>query len=519
MIEPWIRVALLLVFPLTVGSALAGVPDTVRPLLPADGDTVTSRAVTFTWERAGDVLWYDLSLSLTADFTSRVDSQRITATTILVRDLPSSRAIYWRIRGVDGSGAGPWSRPWRFFARFAADSVPDTVKPLTELGTGTYQGYMGGLYPEGSNSPPAAHMQGGLLSVGSIVPLDTLGEFDPLAGSIVLLSIGMSNATQEFSVFKGMADTFAMKNPRLVVVDGAQGGQTASVIADTGANFWRVIDQRLRAAGVTPRQVAAVWLKEANAGPTGGFPQYAQDLERDLATIIRSLPARYPHLKVVYLSSRIYAGYATTTLNPEMYAYESGFSVKWLIEKQIGGDTALAYEGASRRAPWLAWGPYLWANGRRPRIADRLIWEPGDFTSDGTHPASSGRMKVARMLLDFMSADPTARLWFLRPLPGSAPGDRIDRAAPLSIHPNPTTDRATITFNLAARGGVRLELVDAQGRILLRILDEQREAGRHQIDIPCVAADGRTLPSGLYYCRLTAGTNVHVDRLVILRGE
>ena len=51
-----------------------------------------------------------------------------------------------------------------------------------------------------------------------------------------------------------------------------------------------------------------------------------------IATLAKS---RYPNLRLAYLSSRIYAGYAQTALNPEPYAYESGFSVKWLIERQL----------------------------------------------------------------------------------------------------------------------------------------------------------------------------------------
>jgi hypothetical protein len=133
--------------------------------------------------------------------------------------------------------------------------------------------------------------------------------------------------------------------------------------------------------------------------------------------IAQIVKERYSNIKLLYLSGRIYGGYATTPLNPEPYAYESGFSVKWLIEKQLGGDPALNYDASHGpvKAPWLAWGPYLWADGMKAR-SDGLIYESTDLTeSDGTHPSPSGRRKVAKRLLQFFTTDSTAKTWFLRP--------------------------------------------------------------------------------------------------------
>jgi hypothetical protein len=66
------------------------------------------------------------------------------------------------------------------------------------------------------------------------------------------------------------------------------------------------------------------------------------------------------------LGQQFYGGYAETPLNPEPDSYETGFAVKDVIAAQIAGEPKLSYRGRSR-APWLAWGPYLWADGLRPR--------------------------------------------------------------------------------------------------------------------------------------------------------
>jgi hypothetical protein len=46
-------------------------------------------------------------------------------------------------------------------------------------------------------------------------------------------------------------------------------------------------------------------------------------LEQELGQIVRSLKVRYPNIKQVYFSSRIYGGYSTTDagISPEPYAY------------------------------------------------------------------------------------------------------------------------------------------------------------------------------------------------------
>jgi hypothetical protein len=275
------------------------------------------------------------------------------------------------------------------------------------------------LYPDGKNERPAAHEKTGLALAKKVAPLDAEGK-PSTEGKIVLLSVGMSNTTQEYSAFQKLANADKDRNSHVVLVDGAQGGMTAARIKDPsskggGEQFWTTVDKRLKDAGVTRAQVQVVWIKEADARPTDEFPKHVKTLQAELAAIVQLLQTRFPNVQLVYLSSRIYGGYATTTLNPEPFAYESGFAVKWLIEQQLKGDASLNCDPGQGKvaAPWLSWGPYLWANGTAKR-ADGLIYEESDFGNDGTHPSSSGRDKVANQLLTFFKNDSTTRPWFVK---------------------------------------------------------------------------------------------------------
>ena len=296
--------------------------------------------------------------------------------------------------------------------------------PLTEMDQAIYKGQTGGLYGQGRNTPPEPHRTAAQNESALIEPLDANGLPSP-TGRIGLISLGMSNTTQEFSVFKTLADADPNRSTCVVIVDCAQGGQAAHEWAypdTTNPNRpspWVVMDQRLDKAGVKPAQVQVVWIKQAQKMPAGlgDFPLHAKSLRDDTALILRALNARFPNLRIAYLSSRIYAGYATTALNPEPYAYESAFSVRWLIEDQINADPNLNADPSRGpvHAPLLLWGPDLWADGVHPRQADGLVWLREDLGPDGTHPSLLGRQKVAEMLLAFFKNDPTAKRWFLKP--------------------------------------------------------------------------------------------------------
>jgi hypothetical protein len=236
---------------------------------------------------------------------------------------------------------------------------------------------------------------------------------------VVMITIGMSNTTQESQQFITDAAADPAVDPRLRIVDGAQGGQGAAYWVDPQAPTWQVLANRLSSAGVTAAQVQTLWLKQQyNQDAIVNFPADAQALRDDLRTIVRIARSKYPNLRLAYLSSRSYGDYSGEPRGTG--AYESAFAVKWLVADQIAGDPRLAYSGAGAVAPWLSWGPYLWADGLGadgvpggiPGRSDGLEWRCSDFNDDGIHPSATGRQKVSQLLLRFFKHDATTG-WFL----------------------------------------------------------------------------------------------------------
>lgn len=291
--------------------------------------------------------------------------------------------------------------------------------PLTDFTSETYNGnHPGGLWEDGSNNPPTDHAAGGLRRAGLIRPLDANGRPSP-RGRIAFVSVGDDETSRIFRAFTAMAPP----QSHVTFVNGASPGFDAQKWIWWFHEPYNAIDRTLAAEGLTPQQVQVAWVELSTAFPVAQ-PLPIQDsdayrLKGAFASTLRALKIRYPNLQVAYLSSRVYAGYATTMRNPEPYAYESAFSVRWVVSGQATlmrtgflWDSRIGDVDYERgQAPWVTWGPYLWANGTSPR-SDGLTWERTDFASDGETLSEAGAQKAGRLLLNFLAAEPTARNWF-----------------------------------------------------------------------------------------------------------
>src|SRR5262249_10408487 len=172
-----------------------------------------------------------------------------------------------------------------------------------------------------------------------ITPLDAQGK-PAKDGKIVFISLGMSNTAGEFAMFKDIADRDPQKSPDVLMVNCAIGGAGVSSWAKPRSGTWNMVAERLKQAKVAPEQVQVAWVKHAEPGPSPDTVplEYAKKVRDDIAASLAITRSTFPNLRVVYLSSRIYGGYnivGIRRVNPEPFAYETAFSVRWVIQDQI----------------------------------------------------------------------------------------------------------------------------------------------------------------------------------------
>ena len=91
--------------------------------------------------------------------------------------------------------------------------------------------------------------------------------------------------------------------------------------------------------------------------------------------------------------------------------------------------------------------------------------------------------------------------------------DKIPGSFSLSQnYPNPFNPVTKIDFSIPKGDDVKLEVYDALGRLVDKLINKYLSAGSYSIDF-----NGSNLPSGIYFYRLTSGSFVQMKKAVLLK--
>lgn len=239
-------------------------------------------------------------------------------------------------------------------------------------------------------------LEGGLVDNG-------LPQVTPSNGRIVIIAISMSNGRQEFDRFMALFDGHPEIDPAIGLVNCARGGNALERWLER-QSLWDDCRSAVRSAGFSPEQVRVVWAKDANQFTDHGrtLPDPAADyydLVENISALSRRIGQELPSVQAIFHTSRIYAGYVRESRQAargEPLSYEGGYAINEVIRRQQRGELS--------DAPWIGWGPYLWADGTTPNSFG-VWWEPADFegaSGDDPHPSLQGETKVAEALHAFL---------------------------------------------------------------------------------------------------------------------
>ena len=237
--------------------------------------------------------------------------------------------------------------------------------------------------------------------VDATMPNNGAPTVTPVRGRIVIVAISMSNGRLEFGRYIDLFDGHPDVDPAIGLVNCARGGNALERWRDRQA-LWDGCKDAVVAAGFDLDQVRVVWAKNADQFTDHGrtLPDPAADyydLVGNISFLSEKIGREFPLVQAVFHTSRIYGGYvaaARQAARGEPISYEGGLAINEVIRRWQRGELP--------GAPWLGWGPYLWADGSAPNAAG-IRWEPGDFRDDGAdpHPSDAGQTKVAEALHAF----------------------------------------------------------------------------------------------------------------------
>ncbi len=165
----------------------------------------------------------------------------------------------------------------------------------------------------------------------------------------------------------------------------------------------------------------------------------------------------------------------------------------------IGGQTRngiAAVDGTSGLA--TAWDPNASSSVRALAVSGGTVYAGGIFASIGGLPHSNLACLIVPQPVDVPTAELTPELDFAQP------------------SPNPTSGEAQIQYTLPLPAYVRIHVFDLQGRMIARLVDEMRPAGRQRTTWSG-AGSGRNASAGLYFVRFEAGGRRITKRLVLVR--
>lgn len=102
--------------------------------------------------------------------------------------------------------------------------------------------------------------------------------------------------------------------------------------------------------------------------------------------------------------------------------------------------------------------------------------------------------------------------WFLQPFRSVSQQENEKLIANVKVLPSPAVETINLSFSLGKRSEVSVKVMDALGNEMLNLLNQTMDAGNQNQSFEI---QGK-LSSGMYFLRVTAGTETVIKRISVL---
>jgi hypothetical protein len=152
--------------------------------------------------------------------------------------------------------------------------------------------------------------------------------------------------------------------------------------------------------------------------------------------------------------------------------------------------------------------------GAEYQIAPSVVAAGGGSAAGGSYAVSGTIGQPATGVTSGSSNVAQIGFWYQ---PGWILTDVEEGIFPARFHldqnyPNPFNPVTTLRFAVPEESRVVVKLYSVDGRMVRTLVDEDKEPGYHELTL-----NGATLPSGVYFCRMEAGSFSDMRKLVLLK--
>ncbi len=179
----------------------------------------------------------------------------------------------------------------------------------------------------------------------------------------------------------------------------------------------------------------------------------------------------------------------------DTFDLETDILMRRIGSNGVGYDNALGYVVSD--APKSQFNPSVVSMGN---YQDFIVWEDA---------RSSGKTEIDGLYIQFVD--------YLHVVPNSD----LVTPAPVAVlynnYPNPFNPETTISFSLHKQGKAKLEIFNIKGQKVRTLLDDTVTSGLHNIVWNGNNDDHKSVGSGVYFYRLTAGHLIGTKKMILIK--